>query len=235
MKDIAGKTAIVTGAGRGIGFAFVKALLAEGVNVLATSRNIESLEKIDHAHLHCFSADLMDDESFDKIVSACAEHFGGIDIVVNNAGLAKKQLLSETTPSDWDIQMSVNVRAPFMLNNAAMPYLLKSDHATIVNVGSVVSTKGYVTQGAYSAAKHALLGYTKVLARETFDKGIRVHAISPGGVATELILEMRPDLDPCKLSSPEEIAEVLIFLLQHREGSVIDEISVRRYTKEPWA
>lgn len=234
MKEIKDRAAIVTGAGRGIGIEMVKALLKEGVKVLATSRNIEALKDIDTKNLVAFQADLLDDSSYGKIVSACAETFGGVDIIINNAGYAKKLLLSETSKEEWDRHMAVNVRAPFMLVNTAMPYLLKSTHATVINIVSVVGYKGYVTQGAYSAAKHALLGYTKVLARETFKHGIRVHAISPGGVATELIQETRPDLDLSTLSTPQEIANIALFLLKNRNGAVIDEINVRRHTKEPW-
>lgn len=234
MGEIKGKAAIVTGAGRGIGIEMVKALLKEGVKVLATSRNVEALKDIDDENLVALPADLLDDNSFKKIVSTCADTFGGVDIIINNAGYAKKLLLTETSKEEWDRHMVVNVRAPFMLVNEAMPYLLKSDQATVINIVSVVGNKGYVTQGAYTAAKHALLGYTKVLARETFKQGIRVHAISPGGVATELIQETRPDLDPATLSTPQEIANIAIFLLKNRNGAVIDEINVRRYTKEPW-
>ena len=234
MNALTGKIAVVTGAGRGIGLAIVKALLDEGVKVVATSRKTDALKAISCNNLIAVSADLLEDSAFERIVSACVDSFGGIDIIVNNAGYAKKLLLSETSKEEWDRHMSVNVRAPFMLVNAAMPYLEASDHATVINICSVVSTKGYVAQGAYSSAKHALLGYTKVLARETFKKGIRVHAISPGGVATELIQETRPDLDLSTLSTPQEIANIALFLLKNRNGAVIDEISVRRYTKEPW-
>ncbi len=234
MSDIRRKVAIVTGAGRGIGIAMVRTLLEEGVKVLATSRNIDSLKDIDDENLIAMSADLLDSASFEKIVSVCAEAFGGVDIVINNAGYAKKLLLTETSTEEWDRHMAVNVRAPFLLVNAAMPYLLKSDHATVINIASVVGYKGYVNQGAYSAAKHALMGYTKVLARETFTQGVRVHVISPGGVATELIQGMRPDLDLSTLSTPQEIANIAVFLLKNRNGAVIDEVNVRRYTKEPW-
>ena len=234
MSEIKGKAAIVTGAGRGIGIEMVRELLKEGVKVLATSRNIEALKDLDDRNLVALPADLLDDNSYKKIVSVCADTFGGVDIIINNAGYAKKLLLTETSKEEWDRHMAVNVRAPFMLVNEAMPYLLKSDQATVINIVSVVGNKGYVTQGAYTAAKHALLGYTKVLARETFKQGIRVHVISPGGVATELIQETRPDLDPSTLSTPQEIANIAIFLLKNRNGAVIDEINVRRYTKEPW-
>lgn len=235
MSSLKGRIAVVTGAGRGIGFTVVETLLGEGMNVFATSRDISSLEQIKNAGLYAFSADLADTASSAKIIDECVCAFGGIDVIINNAGYAKKALLSETTAQDFDMHMAVNVRAPMLLVNAAMPYLEKSSYAAVINIGSVVSVKGYETQGAYTASKHALLGYTKVLAREVFDKGIRVHALLPGGVGTELVRETRPDLDMNDLSTPQEIADIILFLLKNRNNSVIDEISVRRYTKEPWA
>jgi len=235
MGGISGKIAIVTGAGHGIGLAIVKALLREKVRVLATSRHLDALKDLEGKNLLLTPADLMDDSSFDRIVSDCVAAYGGIDIVINNAGYGKKVLLVDTSKEEWDRHMAINVRAPFMLVNAAMPYLQESGHATVINICSVVSHQGYPMQGAYSAAKHALLGYTKVLARETFDQGIRVHAVSPGAVATEMIQKLRPDLDLSTLSTPEEITDIVLFLLKNRNGAVIDEVCVRRHTKEPWA
>ncbi|MBT3320049.1 MAG: SDR family oxidoreductase [Clostridia bacterium] len=235
MSDIKGKIAIVTGAGRGIGFATVKSFLDEGMKVVATSRNISKLNALNSDNLLVVPADLTDLTSFEKIVTACICQFGGLDVIINNAGYAKKALLTQTSAEEFDLHMAVNVRAPMLLVNEAMPHLLKSTHATVINVCSVVSVKGYETQGAYTASKHALLGYTKVLARETFKQNIRVHALSPGGVGTELIQETRPDLDFANLSTPQEMVDIMLFLLKNRNNAVIDQISVRRYTKEPWA
>ncbi len=235
MIDIKEKIAIITGAGRGIGFTAVKAFLDEGMKVLATSRDTSKLEQLENDNLRIVCADLTDLSSFKKIVSACICHFGGLDVIINNAGYAKKALLTQTTAQEFDLHMAINARAPMLLVNEAMPHLLRSTHASIINVCSVVSEKGYETQGAYTASKHALLGYTKVLAKETFSQGIRVHALLPGGVGTELLQETRPELDISALSTPQEIADIMLFFLKKRNNSVIDQITVRRYTKEPFA
>ena len=235
MNSLNGKTAVVTGAGRGIGFAIAQRLLEEGMNVLATSRNISRLERIENERLCAFSADLTDTAAPAAIIEKCVCTFGGVDVIINNAGYGKKLLLSDTSAQEFDTHMAVNVRAPMLLVNAALPWLEKSNHAAVVNICSVVSVKGYETQGAYTASKHALLGYTKVLAKELYEKDIRVHALLPGGVSTELIEETRPDLDMNDLSTPAEMADIVVFLIGNRNNSVIDEISVRRYTKQPWA
>jgi 3-oxoacyl-[acyl-carrier protein] reductase len=130
--------------------------------------------------------------------------------------------------------MAINARAPFLLCREAVPHLRKSDGATIINISSVVGRKGYVNQGAYSASKHALMGFTKVLAQELFEEDIRVYVLSPGGVATEMVTQMRPDIDPDNLIDPEDFAEIVRFLLTHRNSAVIDEINVRRASNSPW-
>ena len=235
MNDLKDRIVIVTGAGKGIGFTAVKSFLGEGMKVFATSRDISKLKEIDNDNLYAYSADLADIESPSKIIKECVCKFGGVDVIINNAGYAKKVLLQDTSAELFDLHMAVNVRAPMLIVNSAMTYLEESNHASIINVGSVMSVKAYDTQGAYAASKHALHGYTKVLAKELFDKNIRVHIILPGGVGTELVKETRPDLDLEQLSTPQEIVDIMLFLLKNRNNSVIDEIQVRRFTKQPWA
>ncbi len=104
----------------------------------------------------------------------------------------------------------------------------------MINIGSVVAFKGYEQQSAYGASKHALLGLSKVMALEWKKYGIRVHSINPGAVDTEMIRQMRPDLDPQGMIGTEDIADLIVFLLTHRGRAVIDDIHMRRATGEPW-
>ena len=105
----------------------------------------------------------------------------------------------------------------------------------MVNIGSVVSFKGYEKQVAYTASKHALAGWTKVLAREVSSEGIRVHLIAPGGVATDMARNVRPDIDESGLILPEEIARAVVFLVKHRGNAVIDVLDIHRAGKMPFA
>ena len=130
--------------------------------------------------------------------------------------------------------MAINLRSPFVLTKLALPYLKKSDAATIINIASVVSHAGYPQQSIYTASKHALLGMTKSLAAEYYQDNIRVHAISPGGVYTNMVKVSRPDLKPDGMIQPEEIADIIEFLLTHRGNAVIDEILVHRVNKQPF-
>lgn len=124
-----------------------------------------------------------------------------------------------------------------MRNNLkeALRYLKELDLKHVINIGSVVDTKGYLNQAAYTASKHALLGFSKVLAMEVQKLGIKVNVISPGGVDTDLVTDMRPDINREELINPEEISELVVFLLKSKGKAVIDQIKIRRRTKQPWA
>ncbi|HOJ10506.1 MAG TPA: SDR family oxidoreductase [Clostridiales bacterium] len=240
MLTLKGKVAIVTGASRGIGKAISRSLAEFGVNLALNSRSLDQLEAMKEEFkglnidvLSC-PADLSDPEACVKIIEKVVQHFGGIDILINNAGIAVPKSLSETTVNEWDMHMAINARAPFLLSREALPYLKKSDMATIINISSVVGYKGYINQGAYTASKHALMGMTKVLAQEVFKDNVRVHIIAPGGVATDMVTKTRPDLDESMLATPQEIADVVMFLLTHRGNAVIDEINIRRFSNTPW-
>ena len=123
---------------------------------------------------------------------------------------------------------------PYLLTQKALPYIKKSDRASIINIASVVAHNGYPQQSAYVASKHALLGFTKSLATEVYNDGVRVHAISPGGVYTDMIKIARPDLTADGMIMPNEIADIVMFLLKNRGNAVIDEIIVHRVNKQPF-
>jgi 3-oxoacyl-[acyl-carrier protein] reductase len=240
-KSLSGRVALVTGAGRGIGRAIALALAAHGIKVAIAARSTVELERVRRGieegggQATAFSADLADVEAPRSLVRAVVGALGGLDILINNAGFAESRPISGTTAEQWDRLMAVNARAPFLLCQEAIPHLKKSGRGRIVNISSVVGYKGYVNQGAYTASKHALAGFTKVLAQEVLADGIRVHLVSPGGVDTGLATRMRPDLDRSGLTAPEEIAETILFLLCQEGNAVIDEVNIRRPGKSPWA
>lgn len=240
-ETLDGKVAIVTGASRGIGRAIALRLARNGVRVamaartepdlLALCREIESFGGEGAA----IRADMASEPDIKRLVEATVERFSGLDIVVNNAGIGVFGPIENTPVEDWDRAMAVNARGPFLLCREAIPALKQSDGTSwIVNIGSVVSVKGYVNQAVYTASKHALMGMTKVLAQEVQQFGIRVHMICPGGVDTELIARARPDLDRTDLIRSDELADIVMFLLTQSGTAVIDEVNVRRATSEPW-
>jgi len=240
-ETLKGKVAIVTGASRGIGRAIAVMLGRHGVKVAAAARTEHDLlalcKEIESrgSESTAVCTDMTAEEDVKRLVRTVIDRFGTLDIVVNNAGIGVFGPIEETKTEDWDRIMTVNVRGPFMLCREVIPYLKQSrDIAWIINICSVVGVKGYVSQAAYTASKHALMGMTKVLAAEVKQYGIRVHAICPGGVDTALVAEARPDLDRSVLIQPEEIAEIVLFLLTRRGNAVIDQVNVRRAASEPW-
>jgi 3-oxoacyl-[acyl-carrier protein] reductase len=241
IHRLSDKVALVTGAGRGIGRATALALAAEGVRVALAARSAVEIEKTsaqiqkNSGKSKAFLTDLAQAGVAQLLVSGVVEAFGRLDILVNNAGAAFARPIAETTAEEWDHLMAVNARAPFLLCQAALPYLKKSGQGRIVNISSVVGYKGYLNQGAYAASKHALVGFTKVLAQEVMGDGIRVHLVSPGGVDTQMAGAMRPDLDRHGLTTPEEVAHIILFLLRQTGNAVIDEVNIRRAGKSPWA
>lgn len=235
------RVAFVTGAGGGIGSAVSIALAKENCKVvLFGGKSVEKLEKTAQkiielgGQVEIFSGDLTDDSCMKKLYQSAIKKVGKIDILINNAGMALNCAFEDTDASVFDKIMKINVRVPYLLTQLALPMLKKSDRASIINVASVVAHAGYAMQSAYVASKHALLGFTKSLAAEVFDKGIRVHAISPGGVYTDMVKVSRPDLTPDGMTMPEEVAEVIAFLLKHRNNAVIDEILIHRTGKTPF-
>ena len=237
LKD---KVVLITGGGGGIGRA-VAAKLSEFQMkiVLLGGNNVDKLEetcRIAEAKTRVLMlpGDLTDLEFIDAAVSRAVEHFGQIDILINNAGVAQNRPFAEVTPEEFDRIMAINLRVPFFLTSRVLPFLKRSDAATVINIASVVSHSGYPLQSVYSASKHALLGFTKSLARECYRDHIRVHAISPGGVYTDMVKLSRPDLSADGMIMPEEIAEIVSFFLLNRGNAVIDEIVVHRLNKEPF-
>ena len=240
--DLTNKTAIITGASGGIGKAICLALAKHGMNLVLVGRNekklLETEEAAEERGAKTFlcRGDIRDLTFTQKILSAAGGHFGGLDVLVNCAGLAQHDPFEEVTPGQFDDIMAVNVRAPYFLCQGALPLLRGSGMASIINICSVVAHKGYPQQSVYAASKHALLGLSKSLANEVFRDDIRVHVISPGGVFTDMVALARPDLTPDGMTLPEDIADIVLFLLEHRAANaVIDEIQVHRTNKEPFA
>lgn len=237
-----GKTAVITGAAGGIGEYLCRKLAGFGMNIVLVGRRREALENVTAiveelgGKAKVCAGDLMEIAFLDEIVKCASETFGGIDVLINNAGLAHGGLVENTEVEVFDTVMSVNVRAPYFLCQKAIPELRKSDCATIINICSVVAHKGYPMQSVYGASKHALLGISKALANEVYKDNIRVHVISPRSVFTDMIARLRPDLSSDGMILPKDIANIVGFYLEMRDtNAVIDEIELHRVTKEPFA
>ena len=236
--DLNNRRALITGAGSGIGRAIALRLAGEGMKLALVGRSADKLVQTAALtgrplDMLVLPADITTTRGVDDIMRVLEGHFKGLDLLVNNAGMALNRSLEQTTEEEYDRMMALNVRAPFVLCKRTLKLLRMSDCAAIVNIGSVAAHVGYANQAIYTASKHALLGLTKSLAREVCAEGIRVHMVSPGGVATDMIGIARPDLPPEGMIQPDEIADLVAYLASHR-GGVIDEIRIHRPGKEPF-
>ena len=239
-ERLAGKVALVTGASRGIGRAISIALAKEGATVVLAARSMQKLRETAQQVMQASGeaqivvTDLADEESIENLVGATGKKFARLDILVNNAGVTHSAKLEATATADWDRCFQINARAPFILCREALPLLRKAEDAYIINIASVVGVKGYPLQSAYTASKHALRGMTISLAEELKSSNIRVHLLCPGGVDTELVQRVRPDIKKQDLIQPEEIAELVLYLVTHKGNAVLDELHIRRAAASPW-
>ncbi len=238
--DLKDKVAVITGAGGGIGRAItlklaslgVKTVLLGGNNLLKLEETKREAEKLSESVI--LGGNLTDFNLLQELADKAVGIFGGIDVLINNAGVAQSTPFESVSEEEYDRIMTINAKVPYFLTQRLLKALRKSETPTVINISSIVGRTGYALQSAYSASKHALLGFTESLARETYEEGIRVHSICPGGVYTDMVKVSRPDLTPDGMITPEDIADIVEFFLTHRSNAVVDEIQVHRATKEPF-
>ena len=232
--------ALITGASRGIGRAIAAKFAELGYDLFLHARREAHLQAVSDdtaargRRVVCCGADLSLTDAAFEVGRSFGSAFDHLDVLVNNAGVALARDFGEYTSEDYELVMNVNARAPFFLTQQVLPFLKAAETGTIVNIGSVVSKKGYEKQALYAASKHAVLGFTKSIARELLDQGIRVHAVLPGGVNTEMLRAVRPDINADEMIAPDEIAQVVADLVLMHGNAVIDEVEIRRRTKTPW-
>jgi 3-oxoacyl-[acyl-carrier protein] reductase len=225
------KKALITGASRGIGSAIALKLAETGYNLVLTGRDLPMLGTVRDAciqqgvEVEIAAADLTDESE----IIALFQKAGPIDLLVNNAGFGIFGPIEEFSLADWQAIQKVNVEGAFLCLREAMKNMKKHGGGRIINISSVVGVKGYPNQAAYGASKHALLGLTKTAIEEGRDDNIRVHAICPGGVATEMVKNARPDLtDFSAMIQPEDVADAVAYLCSLPTNITVDVIHLRR-------
>ena len=239
MKPLSESVALVTGAGRGIGREIALRLARDGAKVAAVARTTSELESVASdatgaGSVHPFPADISLAGNIESVVKAIRKKLGPVDILVNNAGMFLDKPILDTSVEEWRRIFEVNAVAPFLLVRAVLPEMIQRGAGRIINVCSTASHKGYLHQSAYVASKHALLGFTRTLAGETRGTGIRVHAVSPGGVNTKLVAG-RKDVDISQYMDPAEIAEAVVFLARMNGTAAVDELVIRRNGSMPFS
>ncbi len=227
MKLLDGKITLVTGASKGIGNAVAKKFAAHGASVaftyLSSVEKGEALEKELSAmgvKAKGYRSDASDFAAAEQLIKSVVEDFGGLDVLVNNAGITKDNLLMRMSEEMWDTVMNVNLKSVFNTVKASTRTFMKQRSGSIINMTSVVGIKGNAGQGNYAASKAGIIGFTKSVALELGSRGIRSNAIAPGFIETEMtavldekMVQSWRDAIPLKRGgTPDDVADCAVFL-----------------------
>ena len=227
MPLLEGKVALITGASRGIGKGIAEKFVAEGATVAFTYRSSDEKARALEAELTAnggtakgFKSDAGDFEQAAKLVEDVVKEFGTVDIVINNAGITRDNLLMRMSEEHWDEIMDVNLKSVFNLTKAVMRTMLKARSGSIINMSSVVGVKGIAGLANYAASKAGIIGFTKSVAAELGSRNIRCNAVAPGFIETEMtaalgeeVIQQWRDGIPLKRGgSPDDVANLCLFL-----------------------
>ena len=227
MKLLEGKTAVITGAARGIGKAIALKFAQEGANVAFTDLAIDDNAKATEAEIAAFgvkakgyASNAADFEQTHQVVEQIVADFGRIDILVNNAGITRDGLMMRMTEQQWDMVININLKSAFNFVHAVTPVMMKQRTGSIINMSSVVGLSGNAGQCNYSASKAGMIGLAKSIAKEVGSRGIRANCICPGFIITEMTGVLPEDVKkkwaeqiPLRRGgTPEDVANVAVFL-----------------------
>jgi NADP-dependent 3-hydroxy acid dehydrogenase YdfG len=234
MSTLEGRVALITGASRGIGAAVARALDAGGVHLALASRSGDDLGIADAI---AQPTDVRDPEALETLVAGAVDRFGGLDILVINAGVGAYGPFLELPADQLEEMIDINVKGALYSVRAALPHLLESDAADIVTVASEAGRRGLPLEAVYSASKFAQIGLTRALDHELRERGVRCSNVAPGGVATDFAMGRgrTPDMPELGgMMSPEDVAEVVLFVLTRPRGHRILEMALRPVTEASW-
>ncbi len=234
MASLDGRVALITGASRGIGASTARSLAGAGASVAVASRSGDN-PGIEGAFAK--SCDVRDLTSLLDMVSATVAHFGGLDILVINAGVGAYGSYLDLPIDDLESMIDVNVKGALYAVRAALPELLKSEAADIVTIASEAGRRGLPYEVAYSASKFAQVGMTRALDHELREQGVRCTSVCPGGVATDFAMghgrtRDMPQLDG--MMRPEDVAEVVLFVVTRPRTHRLLEVNLRPVTETSW-
>ena len=239
VRRLAGKAALVTGGGKGIGLGITQRFLEEGARVAVVQRTPPE-DRIVREQAFFVHADLSRSEDINKAVDAVFKKFGGLDILVNNAGIMFEKTVEEMSEADWDQMMAINLKAPFLLTKRAMPFLRRNHRGSIINIGSIEGLASNPGHPAYSASKAGIHGLTAAVAVDHGRDGVRCNAIAPGWINSELsevYLESMQDsarirrelmvMHPVgRLGEPRDVGNLAVWLASDESSFVTGQVYV---------
>jgi NADP-dependent 3-hydroxy acid dehydrogenase YdfG len=234
MISLEGKVALVTGASRGIGAAVAHSLASHGVHLGLASRSGDDLGMEGAVASPC---DVRRPGDLESLAAATAERFGGVDILVANAGVGAYGPFLDLPPDQLEDMVDVNVKGTLYAVRATLPYLLNSDAADIVTLASEAGRRGLPFEAVYCASKFAQVGFTRAMDHELREQGVRCTNVCPGGVATDFAMGRGRTLQMPELEgmmTPEDVAEVVLFVLTRPRNHRILETAFRPVTEPSW-
>jgi 3-oxoacyl-[acyl-carrier protein] reductase len=227
MKLLEGKTALITGAARGIGRSIALKFASQGAHIAFSDLQLdEATQKLEDeirvigVKVKAYASDASSFSDSEILVNRVIEDFGTIDILVNNAGITRDNLLMRMSENDWDLVMKVNLKSVFNLTKAVQKIMLKNRFGSIINMSSVVGVKGNAGQANYSASKAGIIGFTKSIAQELGSRNIRCNAVAPGFIETEMTAKLSEEVKkdwaekiPLRRAGlPDDVANACLFL-----------------------
>ncbi|MCM1291106.1 MAG: 3-oxoacyl-[acyl-carrier-protein] reductase [Prevotella sp.] len=239
MKLLEGKTALITGAARGIGKGIALKFASEGANIAFTDlvideNGLETQKEIEALGVKCkgYASNAANYSDTEKVVAEIRNDFGSIDILVNNAGITKDGLMLRMTEAQWDAVIAVNLKSAFNFIHAVLPIMMRQKHGSIINMASVVGVHGNAGQSNYAASKAGLIALAKSIAQEVGSRGIRANAIAPGFIETAMTAALPDEVrEDWKKKIPlrrggqvEDIANVATFLASDLSGYVTGQV-----------
>ncbi|MEO8720701.1 MAG: 3-oxoacyl-[acyl-carrier-protein] reductase [Ginsengibacter sp.] len=240
MKLIENKVAIITGGSRGIGEAIALKFAENGAHIAFSYVSSDEKAKALEEKLHAFGvkaiaykSDAADFEASEKMVNAVMNDLGNVDILINNAGVSKDNLLLRMTPAQWDEVMATNLKSVFNMTKQVIRTMMKSRKGSIINMSSIVGLRGNAGQSSYAASKAGIIGFTKSIAAELGSRNIRCNAIAPGFVETDMTSYLNEGeaaksflnkIPMGRFGSPEEIADVALFLASDMSAYVTGQV-----------
>ena len=240
IPDLRGQVALVTGGGRGIGRSISHSLAATGAHVVVAARTEAEIATVadeirgDGGESSALQVDLSKEDDVSALFAQIRDRLGRLDVLIANAAIAPTGPLIDFATTDLDSLIAINLRGTFLCCQQAMRMMTPQRSGYIIVMSSISGLKTYREHSAYAATKHGLMGMTKGLALESQEYGIRVSAVLPGGVDTEMARAARPELDRSVLLQPDDIAKTILFLLSLSDRAAIDQIYIRRRTSQPF-
>jgi acetoacetyl-CoA reductase len=239
--DLVNRVAIVTGGAKGIGKAIAFALAEKGAKVVINYNNSEADAKavVDELFENGYEAlavqaNVAELDQAKALIDRTVEHFGRLDVIVNNAGITRDRSFKKLSAEDWHEVIDVNLSSVYNTCNSALPYLLESDNARIINISSVIGQAGGFGQTNYSAAKAGMIGFTKSLALELAKTNVTVNSVCPGFIETDMVREIpenvqeqiKSRIPKRRFGTVEEIAKAVIYLCEGGEYITGQQINV---------